>query len=69
MTWVDWVIVVVLAVAMLGGLAQGFLRSACSLAGLFLGLALAAWNYGTWRRPAEAVGSQSKRSPTSLDSC
>jgi membrane protein required for colicin V production len=28
------------------GLAQGFFRSICSLGGLVLGLALAAWNYG-----------------------
>ncbi len=46
MSWVDLAIVVVLAVATLGGVAQGFLRSACSLLGLVLGLALAAWNYG-----------------------
>ncbi len=45
MAWVDWVIVVVLIVATLGGMAQGFLRSFCSLAGLVLGLLLAAWNY------------------------
>jgi membrane protein required for colicin V production len=47
MTWVDWGIVVVIAAAVLSGLAQGFLRSIFSLIGLFLGLALAAWNY-TW---------------------
>jgi membrane protein required for colicin V production len=45
MTWVDWVIVVVVASAVLSGLAQGFLRSICSLVGLLFGLALAAWNY------------------------
>jgi len=45
MTWVDWIIVVVIASAALSGLAQGFLRSVFSLIGLFLGLALAAWNY------------------------
>ncbi len=45
MTWVDWVIVVVMLVATLGGLAQGFFRSFCSLAGLVLGLLLASWNY------------------------
>lgn len=45
MTWVDWVIVAVLAGATLGGLAQGFFRTVCSLAGLILGLTLAAWNY------------------------
>jgi membrane protein required for colicin V production len=47
MTIVDWVIVVVLALAVVGGLARGFFRSAFSLGGLLLGLALAAWNY--WR--------------------
>lgn len=46
MALVDWVIVVVIAVAVLGGLQQGFFRSVCSLGGLLLGLVLAAWNYG-----------------------
>ncbi|MGH9606210.1 MAG: CvpA family protein [Terracidiphilus sp.] len=46
MTWVDWAIVIVLAVAVLAGLSQGFFRSVCSLGGLILGLAVAAWNYG-----------------------
>ena len=45
MTWVDWVILAVLAAATVGGLAQGFFRTAASLAGLILGLAMAAWNY------------------------
>ncbi len=45
MELVDWTIVVVIALAVLGGLVQGFFRSACSLGGLLLGLALAAWNY------------------------
>jgi membrane protein required for colicin V production len=45
MSWVDLAIVAVLIVATLGGLAQGFLRSVCSLLGLVLGLLLAAWNY------------------------
>jgi membrane protein required for colicin V production len=45
MTWVDWIIVVVIASAVLSGLAQGFLRSIFALIGLLLGLALAAWNY------------------------
>jgi membrane protein required for colicin V production len=45
MEWVDWVIVLVIVLAVLGGLREGFFRSACSLAGLLLGLALAAWNY------------------------
>lgn len=50
MTLVDWIIVVVVAAAVLGGIARGFFRSACSLAGLVLGLALASWNY--WRGAA-----------------
>jgi len=45
MSWVDLAIIVILVVATLGGMAQGFLRSICSLGGLVLGLALAAWNY------------------------
>jgi membrane protein required for colicin V production len=46
MTWVDWTIVIVLAASVIGGLVQGFFRTACSLIGLILGLSLAAWNYG-----------------------
>jgi len=46
MTLVDWIIAIVLAVAVLGGAARGFLRSVFSLGGLLLGLVLAAWNYG-----------------------
>ncbi len=45
MTLVDWTIVIVLAGAVLAGLAQGFLRSIFSLGGLLLGLVIAAWNY------------------------
>jgi membrane protein required for colicin V production len=45
MTWADWIILAVLAAATLGGLSQGFFRTACSLAGLILGLTLAEWNY------------------------
>jgi len=61
MTWVDWAIVVVLALAVLGGLKQGFLRAVFSLGGLLLGLALAAWNYARFAAlllafiPIEAV--------------
>ena len=50
MTVVDWIIVVILASAVLAGIARGFFRSVFSLAGLVLGLALAAWNY--WRAAA-----------------
>ena len=46
MTWVDWAIVIVLACSVLGGLLQGFFRTACSLLGLLAGLSLAEWNYG-----------------------
>jgi membrane protein required for colicin V production len=42
---VDWVIVIVIVLAVAGGLSQGFFRSVCSLGGLFFGLVLAAWNY------------------------
>ena len=46
MIWVDWVIVIVILLAVAGGLSQGFFRSIFSLGGLLLGLVLAAWNYG-----------------------
>ena len=46
MTLVDWAIVFVMVLAVLGGLTQGFFRSVFSLGGLLLGLMLAAWNYG-----------------------
>jgi membrane protein required for colicin V production len=46
MALVDWLIVIVIALAVLGGFQQGFFRSASSLGGLLLGLVLAAWNYG-----------------------
>jgi membrane protein required for colicin V production len=45
MTWIDWAIVIVLIGFVLGGLAQGFFRTACSLVGLLLGLSLASWHY------------------------
>jgi membrane protein required for colicin V production len=45
MALVDWVIVVIMVLTVLGGLSQGFFRSVCSLGGLVLGLAIAAWNY------------------------
>jgi membrane protein required for colicin V production len=50
LTLVDWIIVAVLAGAVLGGFIRGFFRSAFSLAGLIVGLALASWNY--WRLAA-----------------
>jgi membrane protein required for colicin V production len=45
MELVDWAIVLVMVLAVLGGLTQGFFRSVFSLGGLLLGLVLAAWNY------------------------
>jgi membrane protein required for colicin V production len=45
MTWIDWAILIAIALSVLGGLKQGFFRSVCSLGGLLLGLVLAAWNY------------------------
>jgi len=45
MTWMDWAIVIVMALSVLGGLKQGFFRSTFALGGLLLGLVLAAWNY------------------------
>jgi membrane protein required for colicin V production len=50
MTLADWIIVVVLAAAVLGGMSRGFFRSAFSLGGLVIGLMLAAWNYGRLAR-------------------
>jgi membrane protein required for colicin V production len=45
MQLVDWIILAGLAVATLGGLAQGFFRAACGLAGLIFGYMAAIWNY------------------------
>ena len=43
---VDWAIVVLMVLAVLGGFTQGFFRAVCGLGGLLLGLGIAAWNYG-----------------------
>jgi len=43
---VDLAIVIVMLLAMMSGLSEGFFRSFCSLGGLLLGLLMAAWNYG-----------------------
>jgi len=51
MQMVDWAIVIVIALSVIGGLLQGFFRSVFSLAGLVLGLAIAAWNYGRVAAP------------------
>ena len=45
MELVDWIILAVLVGSVLGGMAQGFFRSICSLLGLILGVVLAGWNY------------------------
>lgn len=45
MSWVDWVIIIVLASSAFGGMMQGFFRTACGLVGLIFGLSLAEWNY------------------------
>lgn len=58
MTLVDWIIVVILVLAVASGLSQGFFRAVCALGGLFLGLLLAAWNYdwvSAWMRPLVRV--------------
>lgn len=46
MTLVDWAVVVIMGACVIAGMAQGFFRSVCSLGGLVIGLAVAAWNYG-----------------------
>lgn len=46
MGWVDWTIILVMVASVIGGVVQGFFRTACSLVGLILGLSVAAWNYG-----------------------
>ncbi len=45
MEWVDWIILAVLVGSVLGGMAQGFFRTICTLLGLVLGALLASWNY------------------------
>ena len=45
MTLVDWVVVIIMIASVIAGMSQGFFRSICSLGGLVLGLAVAAWNY------------------------
>lgn|SRR5512133_89133 len=45
MNWLDWLILVVIALSVLGAAAQGFLFELFSLAGAILGYLLAAWNY------------------------
>jgi membrane protein required for colicin V production len=45
MTWVDWAVIILMALSVLEGLSEGFFRSVFSLGGLLLGLVIAAWNY------------------------
>jgi len=54
-TWVDWAIVIVMLLSILAGLSQGFFRSVCSLGGLIVGLALAAWNYPLVAAPLKGL--------------
>lgn len=66
MNWLDWTIVVVIVLSVLGAAAQGFFFELFSLAGTILGYLLAAWNYkrvAPWFLPyvknewvADAVG-------------
>lgn len=55
LTWTDWAIVIFMLVSVLGGLSQGFFRSVCSLGGLILGLAAAAWNYSIVAAPLKPL--------------
>ncbi len=45
MNWLDWTMVVVIVLSVLGAAAQGFFFELFSLAGVILGYLLAAWNY------------------------
>jgi membrane protein required for colicin V production len=53
-TWVDWIIVIAVTLSVLGGLSQGFFRSAFSLGGLIMGLVLGAWNYAVVAAPLKS---------------
>jgi|SRR3984885_4219674 membrane protein required for colicin V production len=55
LTWIDWAILFVLVMSVVAGLAQGFFRSVCSLGGLVLGLALAAWNFRIVAAPLQGL--------------
>ncbi len=69
MEWVDWIILAVLAVSVLGGMAQGFFRTVCSLAGLILGVVLAGWNYARVGVAVHAHRARMKPLPMPLDFC
>lgn len=45
MNWLDWTILVVIVLSVIGAAAQGFFFELFSLAGVILGYLLAAWNY------------------------
>jgi membrane protein required for colicin V production len=55
LTLVDWAIFAAVALSVLAGISQGFFRSICSLGGLVLGLAVAAWNYRIVAAPIDSV--------------
>src|SRR5512146_148879 len=45
MNWLDWTILVIVVLSVIGAAAQGFFFELFSLAGVILGYLLAAWNY------------------------
>ncbi|HEU5403711.1 MAG TPA: CvpA family protein [Terriglobales bacterium] len=45
MNWLDWTILVIIVLSVIGAAAQGFFFELFSLAGVILGYLLAAWNY------------------------
>lgn len=45
MNWLDWTILVIMVLSVIGAAAQGFFFELFSLAGVILGYLLAAWNY------------------------
>jgi membrane protein required for colicin V production len=45
MAWMDWIIIAILVLSVLGAAKKGFFVESFSLAGVILGLLLASWNY------------------------
>ncbi|MDT8070908.1 MAG: CvpA family protein [Terriglobia bacterium] len=45
MNWLDWTIIAIVVLSVIGAAAQGFFFELFSLAGVILGYLLAAWNY------------------------
>ncbi len=66
MTIVDWIIVVILVGAVLGGMAQGFLRSVFGLGGLVLGLVARGLELWPHRGDHQAPGAQSEEWRTAI---